>query len=119
MLEFIDLGSDHVVGIRLQQKLTDDAFDKVAFTIAERLNRHDKINLYVEIPSFEGMSVETFLKDLQFGLRNWRHFKKEAVVTDKVWLRNFAETTGKFLPGIEVKGFTQNDAAVARQWVLH
>lgn len=117
MLEFIDLNKETVVGFQIAGKVTQEDFATVAEAIEERLKHHDKISIYAEVTSFEGMSVETFFKDAMFGLRNWNRFSKEALVTDKAWLRNAAEIGGKLTPGIDVKAFTVAETSAAREWV--
>ena len=117
MLELIPLEADNVVGFRIEGKIAADEFDEVVAVIEERLERHDKLRIYAEVPSFGGMSARAFIKDMNFGLRNWRHFEKEAVVTEKAWLRRMAQLGGRLAPGIEIRVFSADEKDEARAWV--
>ena len=43
---------------------------------------------------------------------------KVALVTDNSWIKNLAETSYKFIPGIELKSYKFDEREVAKQWVL-
>jgi hypothetical protein len=117
MLEITELGTEKVVGMLIDGKVSTRDFEKVERVIEERLRLHEKISLYVEVISFEGMSAEALFKDITLALRNWRRFEKEAVVTDTTWLRYAAEIGDKLTPGIDVKVFKLAENEAARQWV--
>ncbi len=117
MLTILDLGADEVVAIALDGKLTTEQFDQMAALVEDKLSRHEKIRMYTEIVSFGGMSIEAFYKDMKLALHHWKRFDKEAVVTDKEWLKTASETVGKLFPGIEVRAFPSTDSDAARRWI--
>lgn len=116
MLEMIPLDADNVVGFRIEGKISTDELDEAVTAIRSRLERHDRLRIYAEVPSFSGMSARAFTEDMKFGLRNWRRFEKEAIVTDKAWLRRMAGV-GKLVPGVDVRVFGTGEREAARQWV--
>lgn len=87
MTSFIDIDADNVVGIRIDGKISDQEFDAVTALLEEKMKNHSKVRMYAEIESFGGASLETFMKDLEFGIKNWDRFDKEAIVTEKKRLK--------------------------------
>lgn len=51
-------------------------------------------------------------------LFNWLgKFDRCAVLSDEAWLRKAAEIEGALIPGLEIKGFTMDEAAAAETWL--
>jgi len=117
MLEPIPFDADNIVGLRVAGRIEAGEFDKIAAIVEDKLSRHPKLRVYVEVPSFDGISIEAFFKDLQMGLRHWHRFEKEAVVTDQAWLQRITAFTGHLVPGLEVRAFPTTDKAAARAWI--
>ena len=118
MLEVIPFEKGNVIGFYLKGKMEDNEFDEVVKIMEERLKEHKKLRVYAEIEEFKGMSVNTFMKDIHYSLKHWRDIEKEAVVSDKGWLKAWVKIAGSFFPGIEVKHFSFEEKDEARQWVL-
>ena len=97
MMQVIQFEADNVVGMRIQGKVEKPDLDQVKREVERRLERHDRIRVYVEVAEFEGMSVDAFLEDLKFGADNWNRFDKEAVVVDQVWLRKVTAMADKLV----------------------
>ena len=70
MITPIAFDEDNVVGMRIDGRIVAEDMDRIAALVEEKLARHDKLRVYVEVPSFEGISIEGFFKDLQLGLRH-------------------------------------------------
>ncbi len=117
MLEVIPFGEGNIIGFRLKGKIEDNEFDEIVRTMEERLKEHKKLRIYAEIEEFKGMSVNTFMKDIHYSLKHWRDFDKEAVVSDKGWLKTWVEIAGSLFPGIEVKHFSFEEKEKAKEWV--
>jgi len=95
MMELIELQEDHIVGLRIDGKVDNETFDRVLAEIEDRLTRHDKIRLYVELVSLGGIGLEALFKDMKFGLGNWRRFEREAVVSDRSWVHKIASVADR------------------------
>ena len=117
MMQVIQFEADNVVGMRIQGKVEQPDLDQVKREVERRLERHDRIRVYVEVAEFEGMSVDAFLEDLKFGADNWNRFDKEAVVVDQAWLRKVTAMADKLVPQIDVRAFSVAETDKARQWV--
>lgn len=118
MITPIAFDADNVVGMRIDGRIVAEDMDRIAALVEEKLARHDKLRVYVEVPSFEGISIEGFFKDLQLGLRHWNRFEKEAVVSDEQWMHKFAPLGSHLVPGLEVKAFAGKESLAAKAWVV-
>ena len=67
MMELIEPQEDHIVGLHIDGKVDNETFDRVLAEIEDRLTRHDKIRLYVELVSLGGIGLEALFKDMKFG----------------------------------------------------
>lgn len=117
MLELIDMPADRVVGVRINGRIDTDSFDAMLDVINDRLSRHDRIRLYVELESLGGMSFEALFKDFRFALGTWRRFDREAVVTDRAWVQKILPIMDRLFPTIQIKVFDGDDRRLARQWI--
>ena len=117
MMELIELQEDHIVGLRIDGKVDNETFDRVLAEIEDRLTRHEKIRIYVELVSLGGIGLEALFKDMKFGLGNWRRFEREAVVSDRSWVHKIASVTDRLMPSVEVKAFPLEEKSGALAWV--
>ncbi len=117
MITLIPFDADNVVGLRVDGRIDAADMDRIAAVCRDKLARHRKLRVYVEVPSFEGISMEAFFKDLKIGLSEWNRYDKEAVVTDEPWLAKVTAATGHLVPGLEVKAFPSVQAAAAKAWI--
>ena len=117
MLTLIPFQDDRVVGARISGKITRPEFDIVAAALEEALARHDRVRFYVEMETFGGVAMDALFEDLKFGLRHWQQFEREAVVTDKDWMRRLGVLADKLLPSIEVKVFACDEQDSANAWI--
>ena len=117
MIENIPFDEDNIIGLRLKGKIEDNEFDEIVSLMEERLKRHKKLRFYAEIEEFKGMSVNTFMKDIHYSLRHWREVEKEAVVSDKGWLKAWVGFAGSIIPGVEVKHFSFDEIEEAKEWI--
>lgn len=117
MLVSIPFADDRVVGFRIESKVTTEVLDQAIALIEVALEKHDKVRLYVEMPSFDGITVEAFYKDIKYGFSHWSRFEREAVVTDKRWMETMASLADTLFSSIDVRVFRSDQTNEARDWV--
>ena len=117
MLELISTNSEQTIGFAIAGKIESDDIDLVTNAIEEKLKTHDKLRIYAEIDKMQGISVKAFIKDLNFALKHFRDFDKEAIVADGKWWQKFAALGNKLAPATEVKYFSFADKERALQWI--
>jgi len=117
MLEIIPFEEGNIIGFRLSGKMADDEFDELISRMEGVLKEHKKLRVYAEMEEFKGMSVNTFMKDLHYGLKHWRDIEREAVVSDKGWIKSWIGFASKIVPHIEVRVFSFEESEKAKEWV--
>ncbi len=117
MIELLQMDADPVTGLRVRGRIETRDFDAVVGLLDEKFQRHEKLQIYAQIESMGGISLEAFLKEIQYSLRNFRRVDKEAVVSDKGWLKTFVSLADKPFPSIEARHFSFEEKAAAQAWV--
>ncbi|WP_036477850.1 STAS/SEC14 domain-containing protein [Myxosarcina sp. GI1] len=108
---------DNIIGINIDGKIEVEDIDRVIELIEKQLQRRGKLRVYAEVENWTGMSLEAFIKDLKFSLQHFKDFEKEAIVSDRQWLKNLAAVGNSLFSGIEVKHFTFADRDKALKWI--
>ena len=120
MIRLIQALPDNVAGFRACDRVTGRDYEDVIIPILKnKLIRHDKINvLYHTDTSFAGFTATALWKDSKIGLRNWRHWNKVAVVSDKTPIRTMVKVFAYLLPK-QVRLYSNDQLNEAREWVTH
>lgn len=117
MIEILDLETAGVIGVRIAGKIEKADIDRVVAATKAKFDEAEKLGIYVEVESLDGISFEALLEDLKFALPNLGKFRKKAVVSEKQWMETTAAIGNRLFPGIEVKHFSPDETAEARTWV--
>lgn len=110
---------DHVFAMRMAGTVTGEDLDHAVGEIEAKLGRHERIGVFVDATGFEDMTAEAAAKDLRYGFgkfREWARFPREAVVTDKQWLRTLIQALDPFVPQVEVRPFGPAEREQALAW---
>jgi hypothetical protein len=67
------------------------------------------------LPTVSAMAIEFSRLPSLFGLI--RNFDRCAVLADQNWLKTISEIEGALIPGLEIKGFSLSEAAIAEAWL--
>ena len=119
MLEILP-SPHHVVAVRIAGTLTGRDYDSVITEVSVKLARHDRIGVLVDLVEFDDVTAEAMWKDARFSLSligSLRRFPREAVVSDKQWVRVFARVVAPLVPHVEVRVFGSQERDAAMAWV--
>ncbi|HEY8585969.1 MAG TPA: STAS/SEC14 domain-containing protein [Rhodanobacter sp.] len=118
MLTKIEGLPDHVIGIRITDKLRADDYEKQLIPLVnEKLEKHHKLDLLCCIEGeWKGIEAGAVWQDLRLGLGRIGHWARMAIVSDIRWLENAIKLFGLFSPG-ELRHFKSADYAAASDWV--
>jgi hypothetical protein len=118
MLTIIEGLPDHVIGIRITDKLrAEDYESKLIPLVNDKLARHNKLDLLCCIEGeWKGMEAGAVWQDLRLGLGRIGHWARMAIVSDIRWLENAINLFGLFSPG-ELRHFDGEGYAAAKDWV--
>lgn len=110
---------DHVVAISISGTLTSDDYDRVIETVEAALKRHDHIGVMVDLIGFDDITLKAGMKDARYAFSKlWelRRFPREAVITDKEWVKTLVQISNPFLPFVEAKIFEPGAREEAIAW---
>lgn len=117
MIELLPTDREDVVGYRISGMVHRADLAPVVTELERLLKHHDKLRVYVEVESFDGITLPALIEDLRFGLSNLRRFEREAIVSDKQWLARLAGIGDKLFPSIAVRHFSWEQKIEALAWV--
>lgn len=111
---------DHVAAFRISGTLDGEEYDRVIAGIRDKLARHERIGVLVDLTDFGDFTAEAFWKDAKFSIgfigKLWR-FPREAVISDKKWVHTLARVADPLVPSVEIRAFTSDQRDAALAWV--
>lgn len=118
MLEILP-SPDHVAAYSLSGTLTEEDYDRVIADLEEKLGRHRRIGILVDLTGFHDITLRAGAKDLRYSfskLFQLHRFPREAVITDKSWIATLAQTVGPLVPFMEICTFAPGERVEALVW---
>jgi len=115
MLSTFDLAG-HVIGLIVNQDLTDETLDEVISEIKLKLEVYERVNVYIELEKGKHITFSALLKGIKFKYSNSEYFDKIAIVTDSNWFQN-AVNVSDILLDVEVRTYDLQDRLEAIQWI--
>jgi hypothetical protein len=119
MLEIMT-SPDHVGAYRLSGTLTEEDYDRLTDDLEARLLRHERIGILADLTGFHDISIRAGIKDLRYSfskLFELRRFPKEALITDKHWVKTLALIANPLVPFVKIRAFGADEQAPALAWV--
>ena len=121
MIKLLDGFPDNVAAYAYHGHVTKADYDSVlAPDIEDRLRRHSKVRMYIEIASdIDGFEPGAIWEDQKVGFRHFFDWDRCAVVTDVPWAQHLAKASallGFLWPG-EYRPFSAAEADQARKWI--
>lgn len=117
MLTLLKSPADHVVALHLAGHIDQDSLAPVIKECDERLARHARISLLVEIERFGLITPAALLNDIGYALRHLGDFEREAIISKADWLRHVTEFSKHLVRSIEVRHFSPDEREAAYAWV--
>lgn len=118
MLEVLQ-SPDHVAALAVSGTLTGDDYDRIIAEVEAKLARHDRIGVLLDLTRFEDFTAEAAWKDIRYDLSKLfelKRFPREAVISDKQWMRIAAQIADPILPHVEIRVFDPADRQEAMRW---
>ncbi len=88
--------------------------------IEAKLKIHEKIGILFDAVGFDDMTADALRKDVTYSfskLGEWNRFARNALITDKQWMKALAAGVALFIPSIEIKTFDPGERDAAITWV--
>ena len=117
MIETIETGSPHVVGLKLFGTLHDDDYLRFVPMMEDIFTVVGKVRLFILLEDFHGWDLHAAWDDLKFSLRHYSDFERIAMVGDRKWEKWMASFCKPFT-NAKVKYFDMSEVDTARMWLL-
>ncbi len=116
MYRVLDDSTGNTVGIQVDGKLTKDDYGVLIPYFENLINECGPLNLLCDMTRFDGMEIEAFWEDFQFGIRHLRDFKRMAIVGNQSWLEWLTKVFNPLVK-TEVKYYSPQELNDAWRWV--
>ena len=118
MIELQQVPDTNIIILTAQGKITGDDYENIFVPALEELRKqYDKLRLlYILGSEYDGYEAEAMWDDTKVGMKDFTHFEKLGVVTNKKWIRGSIKAFGFLIPG-EVKLFGTDQLAEANSWI--
>lgn len=88
------------------------------YNIMKDKSHDNKIRLLGYYKNFDGFdSFKAFINSMKVDFASFNNLDRFAIITDKKWVNTLAEIESKIIPGISIKGFTENEKESAIDWL--
>ena len=116
MIEYREIPETAVVEMRVDGRVTRDAFEQISTQLEAFIIRHGQVRILEVIDHFGGIDASVLWDDIKFSLRHLNDFSRVAIVTDKRWIELWTKATRRFVK-CEVALFHQDQIDAARAWL--
>ena len=119
VLERID-SPDRVIALRVSEKITGSDLDAIMNRLDEVMAKHDKVHVFVETHSINGIEVSglpSYMARAMPLFRQLGRFGRVAVVADQAWIRAGTRLESALLPNISYRTYEPEDRDEALTWV--
>lgn len=119
MFNLITMPSAQIVGAKISGKLDHSDIKQLIEAVEAQLLHFDKIDVYIEVESFHGMTLKAARKHLLHLLPKIGKVRKKAVVSNSKILGTITKLSRKLssLININVRHFDTNEKDVALEWL--
>ncbi|MDT0675482.1 STAS/SEC14 domain-containing protein [Autumnicola musiva] len=108
--------ADHIVGVIIDSHLDKDTTESLQQKLLEKLKKHQRVNLFVEVQKESEISADAFIKNMQFNFKHIGEFHKIAIVSDINWLKG-AMSLKDIVVEANIETFPHKDRLKALNWI--
>ncbi len=114
MLTTLDLGIPHNLAYSWSGKISEDDMLKVLGDIRQAAASGEKVSLYQEIHSFDGIELDALIEKVRllFDI-SISSFDKIVLITDKKWMHKLANIEEKLFKDVSIQCFNAEHKAEA------
>jgi len=105
-----------LVEVRVQGKLTREAYREFTPVIEETIERQGKIRILFVMSDFHGWTAEALWDDIKFDVKHFTDVERLAIVGEKRWQKGMAMFCKPFTTA-KVRYFDREHEDEARRWL--
>lgn len=116
MFKVLERSTESCLVARFSGKVTGDEYQQFLEAVDEHLITRDEISLVLVLTGFEFYGdFAAAKKDMQFGLKEYKHIHRAALVGDQKWIEWFTRLMGPFTRA-EEKHYPEDQLDAAFGW---
>lgn len=116
MLE-INHDNSNTIEIKVDSVLKMADFDKITPLVDELINKHGKINVFINSPNFSGWENFAAAKaDFNFVRKHHQNVNRLALIVGPLW-KHIIVTIGRIFLHPEIRTFKNDEVNKAREWL--
>jgi hypothetical protein len=116
MIEILEQSTDICLAVHFSGKVNVQEYQQFLDALNERFKPGGKISLVLELTGFDFYDeLEVAKQDFKFGLGEYKHVYRAALVGDQKWIEWFARLIGPFTRA-EEKHFPEGQLEAAISW---
>ncbi len=118
MIELQQVPDSNIIIITAQGKISGDDYENIFMPALKELReKYDKLRLlYILGKEYDGYEAEAMWDDAKVGMKDFTHFEKLGIVTNKKWIRGSIKAFSFLIPG-EVKLYYIDQMDEANAWI--
>ena len=119
MIEILPL-ADHVAAFRISGTMTAEDYDRAIAEVEAKLKAHERVGTYTDMIEFGDITGDALARDVQYSLGKLgelNRFTRNAIITDKEWVRAVVRFVQNFLPRTEMRTFAAGEREAAKAWI--
>jgi hypothetical protein len=114
------MSPDQVAAVKISGTMTGADYDQMIAEVECKLARHEKIGVLLDLSEFKDFTCDAAWKDIKYDVSKFhelKRFPREAIITDKAWMRVAAEIADPLIPHVAIRPFGPNEREAAMAWV--
>lgn len=116
MFDTIDYPEQNLLTLTISGTLTKEHYDAIVPLLDEKIARWGKINLYLDVRSFNYITAAALWKDIKLDVRHWRDFNRIAITSDDSNLLKAATALATLVSPAEIHHYTLEQKEEALHW---
>lgn len=118
MIELQQVPGTNIIILTAKGKISGDDYENTFVPALDAMRKqYDKLRLlYILGKEYDGYEAEAMWDDAKVGMKDFTHFEKLGVVTNKKWIRGSIKAFAFLIPG-EVKLFGTDQLDDANTWI--
>lgn len=117
MFTAVDYPDQNLLSFTMAGKLTKADYEAVVPALEAKVQRWNKVNVYLEVSDLDGMTLPALWEELRQDVKHFTHFNRAAIVSDNNTLLKAAASVATTVSPAEVKHFSTGQRAEALRWV--
>ena len=105
------------IEVAVTSKLHKADYDEFIPLLEQAIQQYGKIRLLLDMHDFHGWDFGAFWEDLKFGIKDFNHFDRIAMVGEKNWEKAMSILCKPFVSGT-VRYFDHSEKTAALNWLL-